>query len=94
MLARSTNQEDFRSFLLMIKQALDQRHVVGKPFLLYDQHSAHKTIESMRLMRSHFIPLPVVTYSCSFNSVEALWSVSKAYMSKRVLMLPLHDVHR
>ena len=57
----------------------------GKPILIYDQHSSHESDHVWPAVTRAFQPLPQVSYSSNFNSIETVWSVAKRYFYRRRL---------
>ena len=68
--ADSTNRVDFQLFFSKIVAWVGTE----KPFLVYDNHSAHLTIENREYISQHFRQLKMPPYSCQFNSIETLWA--------------------
>ena len=55
-----------------------------KPYLILDNHSAHKSVEVMAYIKLYFIPLLMPAYSCEFNSIETLWSLVKSRYKTKI----------
>ena len=84
MQTRSTNQEDFLAFLKKVKASL--RNPNGaKPYLVLDNHPAHKAKSCRTYLEEHFIPLWMPAGTPQFNSIESLWSPFKGRMKKELL---------
>ena len=66
-LAKSTNKEDYCSFLLQIKQSVQQKYRSHKLILCYDGARAHTAKYSMDFIKDLFIPLQIPVMSCEFN---------------------------
>ena len=66
-LAKSTNKEDYCSFLVQIKQSILPRYQGSKQILCYDGARAHTANYSMQFIRDLFIPLQIPVMSCEFN---------------------------
>jgi transposase len=75
MTTRSTNQEDFLVFLVKIVQGL--KRGIKRPYLVLDNHTAHRTKRVKELLSQHFNVLYLPVASSEFNSVERVWSVIK-----------------
>ena len=75
MKGKSTNSEDFRSFILEVAKHIK----IGskKPVLIMDNASAHTAKLNKELLKQYFIPAYLPPHSSSFNSVERIWSVAK-----------------
>ena len=74
MLARSTNQIDYRRFLRQLKQKV-KSDVGNKPVLLYDGAPPHCTFNSHRTAEQLFFPLKNVAHSSDFNSIVSKTTV-------------------
>ena len=68
MFAESTDEDSFRDFLAEIARGLIDQYSPRKPFLVLDNHRAHKTDDSMELMEPFFVPMFQPAYSSCFNS--------------------------
>ena len=82
----TTNSADYIKFLREdLLPAIDNRSRF-KPILVFDQLRAHKTEPVMERLEPYVIPLPQVTYSSNFNSIETIWSIAKrSYFKHRLL---------
>lgn len=82
----TTNSADYLKFLREdLLPAIDNRSRL-KPILVFDQLRAHKTEPVMERLEPYVIPLPQVTYSSNFNSIETIWSIAKrSYFKHRLL---------
>ena len=78
--ANRTRQDHYREFLKQVHGAVKPE--VGKAFLLYDGHSAHKTKASIKLASRLFHAFSTVPHSSNFNSIETVWSVAKRNFQK------------
>ena len=52
MLAKSTNKQDFQSFLMKVAEEVINRG--SKPILVFDGATAHTAIDSQRLLAQYF----------------------------------------
>ena len=85
MFALSTNKIDYIRFLHLVARSV--RSTTGvKPILVYDGHPAHRSRECLAVANLYFRPLQQCSYSCCFNSVEAVWGVAKKDYMKRLLL--------
>ena len=66
-LAKSTNKQDFMSFLVDIKQAVLPRYRSQLQILLYDGAKAHTCLDSQNFIEGFFIPLQIPVMSCEYN---------------------------
>jgi transposase len=81
MTARSTNQEDFQRFLVKLRQHI--KRGVQRPYLVLDNHCAHRTKNVKAAMAEHFNVLFLPVASSEFNSCEWLWSVLKQRFTRK-----------
>ena len=79
---RSSNAAQYREFLVdhLIPSL---RPGCGKPILIYDQHTSHEADLVWPTVTRHFMPLPQVTYSSNFNSIETVWGNAKRWFFRR-----------
>ena len=61
----STSIEEVQEFFVAL--ARQRINPNGRPFLVLDNHAAHRNVETLRIMRQHFQPLFLPAYSCQFN---------------------------
>lgn len=81
-IASSTNQKDYKTFLMRVKAAL--RDVHCRPYLVYDNHPAHKAVSVRNYISQWFRPYPLPCYSPQLNSIETLWGcVKRSFASIR-----------
>jgi len=73
--AKSTNQLDFVKFIEATKAKILNKRT--KPWILLDNHGAHKSPISKEIIGKYFKPLYIPAYSCQFNSIESLWGLFK-----------------
>ena len=62
---RTTNADDYCHFVRLVSAQV--RPVSCKPYILYDNASAHTARRAQAVMNEHFEPLANVPYSCGFN---------------------------
>lgn len=74
---KTTNQIDYRRFVIKIAGSLKPGLINMKPFLLFDGHSSHLTKATSIVINRYFIPLRQVPHSCQFNVVESLFAKVK-----------------
>ena len=81
----STNAADYYKFLTedLLPSITNTRH---KPILVFDQFRAHMTDEVILKLSTRCVPLPQVTYSSNFNSIETVWSIAKQKFFKSRLL--------
>ena len=82
LIGEKTRQEEFIKFIQLLESKL---RVGPKPYLILDNHSAHKTQASVNAMRFNFKTIRIPKYSCQFNSIEHLFGVIKQYFRKLLL---------
>ena len=75
--SKTTNEEHYVEFLTELHKQLKPGS--GKPILIYDRHTAHSSNVSWPVVTKWFRPLPQVSYSSNFNSVETVWSLAKRH---------------
>ncbi len=63
------------------------RPSAGKPVLFFDGLKSHTSKKSMPTVLRYFRPLKNVPYSCAFNTIEAVWSVTKNNFVKLTMQL-------
>ena len=81
MLAPTTNKEWMKKFVETLIEIV--RDVRGpKPVLILDNHRAHTSIDSLRVMEPHFEVVFQPAYSSEFNCQETVWSLAKRAFSK------------
>jgi len=73
--AKSTNKLDFVTFLEATRKKILNKRT--KPWILLDNHGAHKSPTSKEIIGKYFKPLYIPSYSCQFNSIESLWGLFK-----------------
>lgn len=73
---KSTNSVEFLSFLKEVHSQLKRN--VRRPYLLLDNHVAHKTKDVKEFAKDKFNILYIPVASSEFNSIERLWSVIKS----------------
>ena len=79
---KSSNAAQYREFLVdYLIPSL--RPGCGKPILIYDQHTSHEADHVWPTVTRNFTPLPQVTYSSNFNSIETVWSNAKRWFFRR-----------
>ena len=79
----TTNGENFRTFLRLLKSKLRNQYEERKVYICLDNHGAHQCKESKRAMEElNFVPLFFPSYSCCFNSIETLWSFMKNHFRR------------
>ena len=80
----TTNAEDYMKFLKedLLPAIVNTQH---KPVLVFDQHKAHSKEDVLLKAGTKALPLPQVSYSSNFNSVETVWSIAKKNFFKRRL---------
>ena len=84
---KSTNEVDYLKFLKEnLLPAIQGGGPRNKPICIFDQHKAHLTDEVMKKLSHYVIPLPQVSYSSNFNSIETLWQLTKQRYYKRRLL--------
>ena len=66
-LAKSTNKQDFMSFLVAVKQAVLPKYRSKLQVIIYDGAKAHTCNDSQNFLRDYFIPLQIPVMSCEFN---------------------------
>lgn len=75
MTAKSTNTDDCLKFVRLLIDRLRPREI--RPYIVLDNHSAHKTKVVKDLLDSHFNVLYLPVASSEFNSIERAWAVGK-----------------
>ena len=80
-LGLSTNIAEFKSFLQKLQQSV--KPGVEKPYLLLDNHSAHRSREQEPFLSENFTVLFIPPYSCQFNSIEWVWGRLKSIFRRR-----------
>ena len=50
----------------------------SRPYLVIDNHAAHKSKKVTMFMETYFKPIWLPAYSCEFNSIESYWSRLKS----------------
>jgi len=89
MKSASTNIEDFRKFLLQIKEKFPQEYGQQRPriSIVLDNHPAHRNVDVNIYARNLGLTLLFLPPYCpQLNSIECLWSVVKRSV-KRELQL-------
>ena len=80
-LAKSTNSDDFCSFLVQIKQAILPRYRNQRQIVCVDGARAHTSKKSSDFIRGMFIPLQIPVMSCEFNCTYSHSSSLLSFLS-------------
>ena len=66
-LAKSTNKQDFMSFLVDIKTSILPKYRSDMQILLFDEARAHTCLDNQSFMEGYFKSLQIPVMSCEFN---------------------------
>ena len=81
-LHKSSNREDFQSYLKNLEKQIVRKPGDLEPILVLDNLAAHKSKETRAIMEKFCKPEFIPTYSCELNGpIETVWAILK----KRVL---------
>ena len=72
----TTNTENFNTFINDLVQQI-RPNLENRPYLVLDNHTAHKNVVIRPTLEQHFNVLWLPSYSCQFNSIETFWSILK-----------------
>ena len=65
-------------FTRFIETLVQQKiQIDSRPYLILDNHSAHRSKKLTELLTANFKVLWMPPYSCEFNSIERLWAYIK-----------------
>ena len=77
MMAKATNIESFKLFLVQLAGARVNPYSERKPVLVMDNHPAHRSSKCTELLNQYFRPEFQPAYSSPFNPVETCWALLK-----------------
>jgi transposase len=77
MTAASTSIDNTEQFLHRLTLSIKTQEGAGKPLLVIDNHSAHRSLKIRGLLAENFDVLWLPTQSSPFNSIESLWAFLK-----------------
>ena len=80
--AKSTNAEECLKFFKEVVGVIRPKGL--RPYLVLDNHSAHRTRVVRDYLESHFNVLYLPVASSEFNSIERAWAVGKQKFKQRV----------
>jgi hypothetical protein len=81
-LVPSTTKEVFMSFIEELSEFV--KDGIQKPFLVLDNHAAHRSKDVRPTLNQYFQPLFMPPYSCEFNSIEHCWGFMKEKFRRRL----------
>ena len=77
----TTNSEHFNTFIDDLIPFI-RPNLENRPYLVLDNHLAHKNILIRPTLEQHFNVMWLPSYSCQFNSIETFWSILKSRYRK------------
>ena len=90
----TTNGANFQKFLQHLKSRLRNAYSRKRVYLVLDNHTAHATKLSAKLMADlNFYPLFLPAYTSYFNSVENLWALLKQHFMRFMCIQKTHLSH-
>ena len=82
MIGDSTNQIQFRQFMLQVLGNLKEG--VHRPILILDNAGAHRANDNKQFLDDNFTVMFMPPYSCRFNSIENVWGMIKQMFRRRM----------